>query len=454
MEKLKSWYAKHSSQVQNDFFTFLRFPSISTDTQYDPQTRACANWLCDYFRKIGMDVELWETERLPVVFASHLKAGPGRPTLLLYHHYDVQPVDPLELWKTPPFEPAVRNNQVYARGALDNKGQCFYSLTALKAFLELADRINVNIKVFIEGEEESGGKGSTGILPKKRKELKADHLVVVDMDIPGPGVPGIQLGMRGLTALEISCRNSATDLHSGTHGGIALNPNRALVKALAQLWDDQGKVAVPHFYDDVVITPPAELKRLDLDFDLESYKKNFGVKAFAPEGDYSLLESNWTRPTLELNGVGGGYTGKGFKTVIPAEAIAKVSCRLVPNQDPEKISHAIAKFLKAHVPAGIELDVNCHHGARAFRSSPEAPIAKICASAYEEVFGKRCKLQLCGASIPIVPDLVAASGAQAALIGMGLQEDNIHAPNEHFGLDRFEQGFLVISKILQTLNDE
>lgn len=399
-----------------------------------------------------MKVELWQTSGYPVIFATHLTEDPQRPTVLLYHHYDVQPIDPSNLWNSPPFDPVLKENSVFARGASDNKGQCFYTITALKGFLELAKEAKVNIKLFIEGEEESGGVGTFEILERKKEALKADHLLVVDGGLREADEPAVTLGMRGILAMNLECTNSKIDLHSGTHGGIALNPNRALVTALAQLWDEKGRVKVSGFYEDVVEPSQKELEKFDMRFDLKKYQQSFGIKAFANEEGCSLSQSNLLRPTLELNGIGGGYTGSGFKTVIPAKATAKISCRLVPNQDPEKICQAIADYLRRLLPEGIELKVEFHHGARAFRSSLSAPIVKIIASAYEEILGGSCQYLLCGASIPIVGALTEASGAEAVVMGMGLDEDDIHAPNEHFGLDRFENGVYLIAEILDRFS--
>jgi acetylornithine deacetylase/succinyl-diaminopimelate desuccinylase-like protein len=448
IEELKKWFNDHYDETLRDFFTFLSFPSISTDPNHEQDSRRTAAWLCEYMNKIGLETSLWETPGLPVVFGKHLKAGKERPTLLIYHHYDVQPVDPLDLWKSDPFKPMVKDNKVYARGAADNKGQCFYSLTALKAFFELAKEVNFNIKVFIEGEEESGGRGTAAILQQKEAELKADYLLVVDFDIPNLHTPGITLGMRGLVGMNIECSNSSIDLHSGVHGGIALNPNRVLVSLLAGMWDEKGRVAIPHFYDDVLPLSKEDLSRVDMSFDLEQYKQNFGVNAFCPEEGFSIKESNSIRPTLEINGVWGGYTGAGFKTVIPAKAYAKISCRLAPNQDPEKIAKGIDAYLQQEVPKGIEIKAQVHHGAPAYRSAFDSSIVKLASLAYEEIFGKPCKYLLCGATVPIVVDLVRTSKAEVAMIGVGLADDDIHAPNEHFGLDRFELGFLTIGRIL------
>lgn len=452
LEQLRKWFKDHYDETIRDFFTFLSFPSISTDPHYEQDSRRTAEWLCEYMQRIGLQTTLWETPGLPVVFGTHLQAGPHRPTLLIYHHYDVQPVDPLDLWKSDPFKPTIRNNQVYARGAVDNKGQCFYSLTAIKAFLQLSKKCDFNLKVFIEGEEESGGRGTAAVLKQKEHELKADHLLVVDFDMPNATTPGINLGMRGLVALNVECSNSSTDLHSGVHGGIALNPNRALATMLSSMWDAQGKVAIPHFYEDVRPLPKELLASVDMSFDLQQYEKNFGVKAFCMEKGFSVNESNWLRPTLEINGMWGGYTGAGFKTVIPAKAFAKISCRLVPNQDPEKIGNYIASYLKSVAPQGVHLKVDLHHGAPAFHSRFDSFIVKTSALAYEEILGKPCKYLFCGASVPIVVDLARASQAEVAMIGVGLVGDDIHAPNEHFGLDRFELGYLTIGRILEKLS--
>ncbi len=448
----KNWFQNHREKIFNEFFKFLSFPSISADENYKGDCLSTANWLCGYMNQMGLSAELWETPGLPVVFGSHSKAGKDRPTLLIYHHYDVQPVDPLELWKSDPFKPEIRNNQVYARGAVDNKGQCFYSLTAMKAFLELTDEMGFNLKVFIEGEEESGGKGTSAILEQRKEALKADHLLVVDFGIPDATTPGITLGMRGLVALDVECTTASIDLHSGCHGGIAMGANRVLSNLLGNMWDKNGKVQIPHFYDDVHTLSQEALSHVDMTFDKELYMKNFGLKAFANEGGFSIKESNWLRPVLEINGMSGGYTGAGFKTVIPAKARAKISARIVPNQDPIKVGNCIADYLKSSAPQGVQIKVDPHHGAAAFQSPFNSFIVKTSVLAYEEIFGKPCKYLFCGASVPIVVDLAKASGAEVAMIGVGLEEDDIHAPNEHFGLDRFELGYLIIARILCRLS--
>jgi acetylornithine deacetylase/succinyl-diaminopimelate desuccinylase-like protein len=449
--QLKTWYEAHFDEIKKEFFTFLSFPSISTDPAHAGDVRKTAEWLRAYLAKIGMQVQVWETAGHPVLFATHLKAGPTKPTLLLYHHYDVQPVDPIDLWQTPPFEATERAEQIFARGASDNKGQCFYTLCALKAFFELSEKFDVNIKLFIEGEEECGSRGSTAILAEKQKELKADHLLVVDFDLFKDDVPAINLGIRGLVAMEIECSNAEIDLHSGTHGGVVLNPNRALAQLLAKLWDAKGAVAVPHFYDGVRALSVAEEARIDLSFDAAEYQRQFGVKAFAMEEGMPAMKSNWLRPTIEINGMWGGYTGEGFKTVIPAKAFAKLSCRLVADQNPGAVAKAVEDFLRKEAPAGIELKVRCLQTAPAYRVGSDSGLAKVVSAAYQEVFGTSCRFRFCGGSVPIVSALAPISQAETAMIGCALPEDDIHAPNEHFAWKRFRAGFLSMGRIFSSL---
>lgn len=453
MLPLKAWFDSHADQIFRDFSTFLSFPSISADPHYASDVRATADWLKSYLEHIGLQTEIWETSGYPIVFGSHLKAGPDKPTLLIYQHYDVQPVDPLELWHSDPFQATLKEGQIFARGAQDNKGQCFYSIQAIRAFLELAKASELNIKLFIEGEEESGSKGTFAFLKQNPEALKADHLLIVDVGIPEPGVPAIALGCRGIMTFRVTLRNGKIDLHSGEHGGIALNPIRALSGMLAKLWDEQGGVAIPDFYRDVQTLSDEELALYDLHFDQANYETAFGVKAFAHDPGHGPIASLWFRPSLEINGISGGYTGAGFKTVLPAEAVAHLSVRLVPNQEPDHIVQILSEFLEKHLPKGMTLKIEPHHGAPAYRSPYPSPLANICEESYKEVFKKDCKRILCGGSIPVVGALAQASGSTALLMGVGLADDNIHAPNEHFGWDRFEQGFLVMGGVLERLSN-
>lgn len=447
---LDQWYETHREQILDDFFEFLKFQSIGTDSSYDQQTLGCAQWLIDYLEDIGLETSLIETPGKPIVWATDLRAGEGCPTLLLYHHYDVQPVDPLELWESPPFEPTIRDGQVYARGAQDNKGQCFYTLTALKALYQTYKTLPFNIKLFIEGEEEDGSVGTKAVFDEHLDKWKADALLAIDADMGGTGKGAITLGMRGILTAEVTIRSANGDMHSGGMGGIAYNPIRALSQILSSCFDDEGRIAIDHFYDDVDPITDEIRSSLDLQLDEEKMKEEFGLRRLAPEPGYTIGESVSLRPTFEINGIIGGYTGEGFKTVLPAEAKAKISCRLVTHQDPQRIAEHLEAHLRRQLPKGLELIFDLDQGAPALRSSGDSSIANRVANAYEEVLGVPCKKIVSGGSIPVVSDLAAASGGDVLVMGFGLGTDQIHAPNEHFGLDRLKQGFLTIGRIFAS----
>jgi acetylornithine deacetylase/succinyl-diaminopimelate desuccinylase-like protein len=445
MKPFSNLYHKHVNLITADYLTLLRFRSISADLAYRDEVRACSSWVADHLRSSGFEVQVWETPGNPTIYGERLTAGAGRPTLLLYGHYDVQPVDPVEEWTSPPFEPRVERGVVYARGAQDNKGQLMYVLAALRA---LADALPLNVKVCVEGEEEIGSPGLAHILPEVSHHLKAETLLVVDSGIPKPDLPSITLGVRGIAALSISLRGSKMDLHSGLFGGAAYNPNRALVEMLAQLRGPDGRVQIPGFYDSVRELLPEERQLLSLDWDMEASRTQFGVEPGGGEQGYSVGEWATMRPTVEINGLSGGYSGPGFKTVIPAVASAKISCRLVPDQDPELITQALEQFLRSHLPKGIEMKVEDHHGGLAVRTSPNSPAVKALSQAFETVFNKPCQFALMGGSIPISALLAKAAGAQPLFCGLGLPDDNIHAPNERFDMRRIEMGFEIICHFL------
>lgn len=451
-EEFSQRYKKIRSQALEEYFTFLRFPSISSEKKYEPDVLACANWVVEYLKNIGFTVDMWRSEGHPVIFAENLAAGPKAPTLLIYNHYDVQPVDPLELWKSPPFEPTERNGEIFARGAQDNKGQCFYVLLALKMLMEAHGKLPVNVKLCIEGEEECGSTLLTNLVQKKAKELKADFLTVVDVGLHDAKSPAINLGVRGIVTMDVIATGSTHDLHSGLHGGMAYNPIHALVGILGAARDATGKVTIPGFYDDVRELTKEERESVSWKFDGSNYKKMFGIEPTGGEVAYEPLERNWTRPTLEINGISGGYSGDGFKTVIPAQAIAKVSCRLVANQEPHKVFALVKKHFEGCAPKGIHIEVKQHgEGGLPLRTSPHSTIVQACKKAYETVYKAPCDMIFDGASIPITSALAKAAGATPVLIGLGLPDDAIHAPNEHFGLDRIEKGALLIIEVLQNL---
>ncbi len=451
MQVFKRWFDEHFLQIKEDYFRFLRFSSVSTDAAYRQNVLDCAEFLTSYLKKGGLHAEQIPTKGYPIVYAEDLSAGPKAPTLLLYGHYDVQPVDPLELWESPPFEPAEREGKIFARGAVDDKGQIFYACMAAIAWKSLGKPLPVNLKFCIEGEEESQSMGLFASLPKLKKKFSSDAILIVDFDSKGDGSPSVTLGARGCIALEVILTGSDKDLHSGQMGGLAYNPNRAMVELLAKLWNEEGSIAVPGFYDDVEEPSPEDLQNYPFSVYPESLKKEFGIEALGNEKRRSLQEANWFRPTLDINGLSGGYAGLGSKTVIPARSIAKITCRSVIHQDPEKIAKAIEKFLKSHVVHGMKIEVIHQGGIGAYRSASDAPLAKALAKAASEVTGKKSSYVLSGASIPIGAEFVRHLGVPVIGMGYGLPGDNIHAPNEFFDMRRFEQGFLTVARTIELL---
>ncbi|PJD96792.1 MAG: peptidase [Parachlamydia sp.] len=452
LKSLEENFSENKTQFLEDFFTFLRFPSISSEPEFKGAMLNCVAWLRTYIEKIGFKTELWETEGHPILYASNLQAGPSKPTLLIYNHYDVQPVDPLELWTSPPFSPEIRGKEIYARGAQDNKGQCFYVLQALKVLWERDGVFPINIKLCIEGEEEMGSESLAKILPQKKQELRADYLAVVDMGINRPDQPAITLGIRGIVTMDIEVEGSSTDLHSGSHGGIVYNPLHALAEVIAKLRDADGRITVPHFYDQVEDLSDTDRVSLSFDFDHKEYQQAFQAAASGGEKAFTPYERAWTRPTIEINGIHGGYGGDGFKTVIPAKAYAKVSCRLVPHQDPQTIGALVARFFEANAPEGIKIKAHVHQGGgSAVRANLSSQIVQAFAKAYEEVFSTPCQYIFSGGSIPVITKLAETSKSEVLLLGLGLPGDQIHAPNEHFGVDRLEKGFLVMARAIEIL---
>lgn len=447
IDQYAAWFEKNQEALLGDFFSYLKFPSVSTDPAHKQDLLACKDWLMSYMESCGLKTECWETSGHPTVFGSY-QGGEG-PTLLFYGHYDVQPETPLDEWKSPPFEPEVREGVVYARGAIDNKGQSFYTLIAIRAFLELAKEKKLNIKVLIEGEEEIGSSGLEKLLDTKKKELQAESVFIVDLDMYAKGVPAVTLGIRGVMNLNVTVRNTNADLHSGVFGGVVLNPARALATCLSKMWNEKGEVAVPGFYEGVKELTKEEHAVFDWDSDLKEEAKPFEPRAFQGEGEYSLLESNWIRPTLEVNGLESGYTGEGFKTIIPSKAMVKLSCRLVPNQDPAHVMSTLETFLKKNLPEGIEIKLEKGHGTPGVMTAPDSKTVKLTAKAYETIYQTTCRRKLCGATIPIAGMLAKACGGELVMMGVGLGSDKMHSPNECFGLDRFKEGFLSITQVLE-----
>lgn len=427
LEELKNW---------------LRIPSISTLPEHTPDIRRAAEWLKQQFEQIGMTrAEIIESPGHPFVYAEWLGAGPDAPTALIYGHYDVQPVDDADgLWRSDPFDPVVRDGNLYARGATDDKGQTFIQVKAVQALLA-AGRMPVNVKFIVEGEEENG---STHIHPFVREHtdlLKADVVLVSDTSMLGLDRPSIVIGLRGMTYLEIEVRGPSHDLHSGMYGGVVHNPAQALVEILAALHDDQGHVTVPGFYDKVRVLSEAERAELaKVPFSPERLKNETGLDKAWGEPEYAPHERLGIRPTLEINGLVSGWTGEGAKTVLPSKALAKVSCRLVPDQDPKEIEALIRRYVADLTPDTVTGEVRRLHDGMWAVVDPDSPYMQAALRAYEFGFGKRPVFMREGGSIPIVGTFQKALNAPAILMGFGLPDDNLHAPNEKLTLACFERG--------------
>lgn len=453
---LHGHFQENREKILEQFLQFLRFASISCDPSRAEEIEGCKEWVATFLRSIeGMSVSQWQTDEHPVIFAKDCSAGPSKPTVLIYNHYDVQPVDPIEQWDTDPFSPIVEGDFVYARGAQDNKGQCLYVLQAVKALKEILGDIPVNIKLLIEGNEETGSGGLAALLEEKKQELQADYIFVIDLSMKEADTPSITLGLRGNVALELSCQSSQVDLHSGSHGGVVYNPIHAIVEILASLRNAEGSINVPGFYEEIEPICEKMLHSICFDFDPKRYQNEFGALATGGETRYSPLERNWLRPTVEINGIYGGFSGEGVKTVIPAKAIAKITCRLVPGQEPQTIAKKLCAYMEKKAPLGVEVKTHIYPGGgEAVVTSPQSQAVQAVAGAFTEVFKKPPLYILAGGSIPIVSALQKISNAEIVLFGVGLASDAIHAPNEHFSFTRFFQGYLVVGNALDIIGQK
>jgi acetylornithine deacetylase/succinyl-diaminopimelate desuccinylase-like protein len=416
----------------------LSFPSISALPRHAADCRACAEWLAAHLRAIGLEhVELVETGGHPIVWGDWLHAGPDAPTVLVYGHYDVQPVDPVELWASPPFEAEVRDGRLYARGASDNKGPMFAYLKSLEALLAVEESLPCNVKVLVEGEEELAVERLDRFVAGSAERLAADVAVVSDVTLYARGVPGIPLGLRGMAAVELTVRTAEGDLHSGLYGGAVPNALHALAQILASLHDTEGRVAVEGFYDSVRDPGDQELaswRRLPVD---ES------ALAAEPRGEpgYSTLERMWARPSLDVHGVWGGFVEEGLKTVVPSQAHAKLSCRLVPDQDPDEVLRLLRAHLERHLPEGAMLAVDSElAGARPYFVPAHRAFVRAALAALEEVYGVEPVLFRMGWSVPVTDVLARRLGLESLLLGFALPDENAHAPNEHLQLENFDAG--------------
>ena len=436
-------YAKdHADAAVGQLADWLRIPSISTDPEYAGDTRKAAEWLADDLRRAGVEtVEVMETGGHPIVYAEHRSPRADAPTVLVYGHYDVQPPDPLELWDSPPFEPVVRDGDIIARGSADDKGQAFMHVKAVEAYLQAEGSLPVHLKMMIEGEEESGSVHLAPWIEANKERLAADVVLVSDTALFAPGVPSIAYGLRGLAYVEVELTGPGKDLHSGVYGGGVENPINALCRMVSDLHDADHRVTVEGFYDDVVpLTDDEREAYRALPFDQDAWMAEAGISTPKTEAGYSVLEGTTGRPTLDVNGIWGGYTGEGAKTVLPSKATAKISCRLVPGQTPDDITDKLRRHFETHVPDTMTLDFRDLHGGHGAIVDTSAPAMQAAADALEGVFGQRPHFTREGGSIPVVADFKKILGLDTVLMGFGLDSDSIHSPNEKFGLDRFHQG--------------
>ena len=432
--------------------SYLAIPSISALPEHAEDVRACAEWTAAEMKRVGLEhVRVIDTPGNPVVYGDWLHAD-GAPTILFYGHYDVQPVDPLELWESPPFEATVRAGEIYARGAADDKGQVFMHLKAVEAVLRGSGRLPVNIRFILEGEEEVGSVNLENFVRGHKDELAADVVVISDSPMFDRGVPSICYGLRGLTYLQIDLRGTASDLHSGSFGGAVANPAFVLAQVLAQMKDRGGRVKIPGFYDDV--RPLLDAERAEfarLPFNERRYRNDLGAPKLFGERGYTTLERLWGRPTFEVNGMLSGFTGDGAKTVIPAVAMAKVSMRLVPDQDPDKVAGLCEDYLRKVTPKTVELNVTRMHGGRPWMTDFDNPFVQAAGRAIELGFGRRPVFNREGGSIPVVATFQEVLGLPSVLFGVGLPDENAHAPNEKLDLGNFHNGIIASAALYHEI---
>lgn len=437
---LENFFSENDQRIHEELYEFLRIPSVSAKSDHNADTKRAAEWVKASLDRIGVPAKIYPTAGHPVVVGEWRKA-PGAPTVLIYGHYDVQPPEPLDLWTSPAFEPTVRDGKIFARGSVDDKGQLFLHIKALEAHLATRKKLPVNIVVIAEGEEEIGSEHLAQFVEEQKQLLKADAVVISDSAMFAPGLPSILSSLRGLAYFEINVQGPKGDLHSGSYGGAIVNPAMALARILATLHDENGHIAIPGFYDKVRDWDPKIREQMrSLPFDETAFKEETDVDALGGEKGYTTLEKLWTRPTCEVNGLLSGYTGEGAKTVLPARAMAKVSCRLVPDQDPADIE----KLLKAHVakvaPKGVKADVKALHGGRPWRAELNGPIYDAARRALLAAFSKEPVITGEGGSIPVVGDFERILGAPVLLVGFGLPGENAHAPDEWMSDENFRLG--------------
>ncbi|CAN5888336.1 dipeptidase [soil metagenome] len=448
---VRQYLNDNRQRFQDELFEFLRIPSVSARSEHKADVRSAAEWLMQKMGEAGLDVSLHETAGHPVILGEWRGAGESAPTLLIYGHYDVQPPEPLDLWTSPAFEPEIRDGRIYARGSVDDKGQLYLHVKAIEAHLRTSGRLPVNVVVLAEGEEEVGSEHLMPFVEEHAARLAADAIVISDSTMFAPGMPTIGASLRGLTYFEIRVRGASTDLHSGGYGGAVANPATALARIIASFHDDDGHITIPGFYDDVQAAPEFIQQIRTLPFNDEAFQAETGAPALFGERGFSTPERLWVRPTCEVNGLLSGYTGEGAKTVLPAHAMAKVSCRLVPDQDPRRIGRLFEEHVHRVTPPGVTVEVVELHGGKPWRAKLEGRLYDAAARALASAFGRDVIQAGEGGSIPIVTEFERVLGAPVLLMGFGLPGENAHAPDEWMSVENFEKGAVAAALLLDEL---
>lgn len=450
---IKEYIETHQQRFLDELFGLIRIPSISSENNHQSDMTLAAQYIVDQLIKAGAQkAEVMQTTGHPVVYAEKI-INQALPTVLVYGHYDVMPVDPLELWQTPPFEPQIRDGKIYARGAVDDKGQLFMQLKAFE-YMVATGQLAFNVKFLIEGEEEMGSPALSKWLPEHKDLLKADLMLVSDTSMIAIDIPSITVGLRGLAYMEVEVDGPSHDLHSGIYGGAVANPANVLAKMIASLHDSNNHITIPGFYNDVVELTNAE--RIDLaraPFDLEVYKQKLQIAEVWGEDGFTVLERTGARPTLDVNGIWSGYTGEGSKTVLPSKSFAKISMRLVPNQHPDKIAELFKHHFETIAPDYVKVKVTAHHGGHPYVSPTNTPAYQAASQAYEKVYGVKPIPVRSGGSIPIISTFEQVLGVKSILMGFGLDTDAAHSPNENFHLECFFRGIKTITWFYKYFND-
>ncbi|WP_437188411.1 dipeptidase [Planctomicrobium sp. SH668] len=440
MQVVEKYLHDHANQHVEDLKELLRIPSVSASSAHQEDLWKAAALIRDQLLACGCHAELVPTAGYPIVFGEWNKL-PGATTVLVYGHYDVQPADPIDQWTTPPFEPMIRDGKIYARGATDDKGQMLTHVKSVAAWLNSVGELPVNVKFVIEGEEEVGSSNLDKFIEANQERCKCDVVVVSDSSQYAPGLPAITYGLRGIIACQVTLTGPRQDLHSGLFGGAVANPVNALARLLAKLQDDNGKILVPGFYDDVVALTPEERSAFAaLPFDEAEFLQKVGSQSTFGEAGFTTLERRWARPTCDVNGIHGGYTGEGPKTIIPSKAMAKISFRLVANQDPEVVSAVVERYLTENCTPGLKLEFLKWHGCEAVLCDLNSPYVNSARNAIEKGFGNQPVMIREGGSIPVVATFKRLLGVDTLLLGWGQNTDNLHSPNEHFSLDAYRDG--------------